>query len=123
MRRTTTIGQQINSLVNSRVNSRINFARISSLCTSNNGFNQSYNDKPKIFTKRQTEVNNEKSKKKDTYEDYSDTDKPNQSYVPFTFGLSDYFHFSNNGKSSKNMDKDTTESDSHWDSNDSGSDD
>lgn len=77
----------------------------------------------KYSLKIKQKVNNEKSKKKDTYEDYSDSSKPNQSHVPFAFGLSDYFHFYNNTKSSKSMNNDSTESNDHWDSNDSGSDD
>nr|WBF71194.1 hypothetical protein [Megavirus caiporensis] len=115
MRRATTIGQKINP--------RVNFVRISSLCTSIDGFKQSHDNKFKTSTKNQIKANNEKSKKKDTYEDYSDSSKPNKSYVPFAFGLSDYFHFSSNTKSSKSMNNDATESNDHWDFNDSGSDD
>ncbi|AUV58042.1 hypothetical protein [Bandra megavirus] len=122
MRRTIITSQQFNS----RIGSRMNFIRINSFSTissNNNELEQSHNEKSKISTKRQTQVNKEKPKKKDTYEDYSDTDKPNQSYVPFAFGLSDYFHFSNSKKSSKKIDNDTIESNSHWDSNKDGFDD
>ncbi|AGD91966.1 hypothetical protein LBA_00044 [Megavirus lba] len=122
MRRTIVTTQQFNS----RISSRINFIRINSFGTissNNNEHKQSHNDKSKISTKCQIQVNKEKPKKKDTYEDYSDTSKPNQSYVPFTFGLSDYFHYSNNDKSYKKIDNNTTESNSHWDSNNDGFDD